>query len=38
MVVSNDQYLSKKLDAGYVYPGGPLWDGEKLVEDKAPSS
>jgi hypothetical protein len=23
-----------KLDEGYVYPGGPLWDGENLIDDK----
>jgi hypothetical protein len=38
MTVSNDQYYSRKVDIGYVYPGGPLWDGEKLLEDKAPST
>lgn len=37
MKVSYDQYLSRKVDMGYVYPGGPLWDGETLLEDKAPS-
>jgi len=21
---------------GYTYPGGPLWDGEKLVQDDPP--
>jgi len=36
MTVSYDQYMSKKVDVGYVYPGGMLWDGEKMVEDKAP--
>jgi hypothetical protein len=24
----------RSIDANYTYPGGPLWDGEKLVEDK----
>lgn len=38
MVVSSDQYYSRKVDTGYVYPGGPLWDGTMLLEDKAPSS
>ena len=24
----------QSIDEGYVYPGGPLWDGENLVQDK----
>ena len=27
-------YERKILDEDYVYPGGPLWDGENLVQDK----
>lgn len=23
-----------KLDDNYTYPGGQLWDGEKLIDDK----
>jgi hypothetical protein len=34
---SIEQYRRQKVDEGYIYPGGPLWDGEKLIEDKAPS-
>jgi hypothetical protein len=26
----------KKVDSDYIYPGGPLWDGEKLVQDRPP--
>jgi hypothetical protein len=36
MQMSIEMYRSQKVDAGYVYPGGPLWDGEQLVEDKPP--
>jgi hypothetical protein len=35
--VSIGQYRRELVDPGYVYPGGPLWDGEKLIEDVAPS-
>ncbi|KAI9159064.1 putative endo-beta-1,4-glucanase D [Paramyrothecium foliicola] len=38
MQVSLEQYNGKKVDEDYVYPGGPLWDGETLVEDRAPST
>jgi hypothetical protein len=34
MMPSLDQYNRKTVDKDYVYPGGRLWDGEKLVEDK----
>jgi hypothetical protein len=27
-------YNEKKLDDGYTYPGGPLWTGEEMIEDK----
>lgn len=27
-------YRQEQLDENYVYPGGLLWDGEKLMEDK----
>ena len=26
----------ERVDADYVYPGGPLWDGEKLAQDRPP--
>jgi hypothetical protein len=34
LLVSLEMYIAKKLDAGYKYPGGPLWTGKELVEDK----
>ncbi|KFA73044.1 hypothetical protein S40288_03256 [Stachybotrys chartarum IBT 40288] len=33
-LVSLAMYRDQSLDEGYVYPGGPLWTGEELVEDK----
>lgn len=27
-------YREQSLDEGYVYPGGPLWNGEELIQDK----
>lgn len=33
MQVSPEMYDYKKIDNDYEYPGGPLWDGEKLVKD-----
>lgn len=36
MQVSPEMYYYEKIDKDYEYPGGPLWDGEKLVKD-APS-
>ncbi|KAF2004387.1 hypothetical protein P154DRAFT_572046 [Amniculicola lignicola CBS 123094] len=37
MQTSLEMYNNQKVDEGYVYPGGPLWDGEKLIEDMAPT-
>ncbi|KAF2684553.1 lytic polysaccharide monooxygenase [Lentithecium fluviatile CBS 122367] len=34
MQMSQGMHDSRKVDEGYVYPGGDLWDGEKLVVDK----
>jgi len=34
MTTSFDMYYLKKVDANFTYPGGQLWDGEKLIEDK----
>jgi hypothetical protein len=34
MRTSLAMYREQSLDEGYVYPGGPLWDGEELVQDK----
>ena len=34
MLVSWDMTQGKKLDLDFVYPGGPLWDGETLVQDR----
>jgi hypothetical protein len=31
---SDDQSMQLSVDEDYVYPGGPLWDGENLVQDK----
>jgi hypothetical protein len=27
----------QKVDEDYEYPGGPLWDGKKLVQDRPPA-
>lgn len=35
MVTSIDMSRGQTLDEGYVYPGGPLWDGTSLIEDRA---
>ena len=32
--VSSNMYYGKSLDSDYVYPGGYLWTGEEMVEDK----
>lgn len=34
MTQSRAMFNRETLDEGYTYPGGPLWDGEKLIEDK----
>ncbi|KAI1865416.1 uncharacterized protein JN550_008464 [Neoarthrinium moseri] len=34
MAITLNMYRDKKIDEGYVYPGGPLWDGTTLVQDK----
>ena len=34
MTTSYEMYSTLSLDANYTYPGGDLWDGEKLVVDK----
>jgi hypothetical protein len=34
MTTSLEMYQLKKVDTNFTYPGGPLWDGEKLVEDR----
>lgn len=34
MRTSLSMYRSESLDEGYVYPGGLLWNGEELIEDK----
>lgn len=34
MLTSLEMYRMQSIDEGYVYPGGPLWDGENLVQDK----
>lgn len=34
MTTSSLMHANRKLDANYSYPGGPLWDGEKLIEEK----
>ncbi|KAF2280138.1 uncharacterized protein EI97DRAFT_429896 [Westerdykella ornata] len=34
MVTSSEMANRLQLDANYTYPGGPLWDGEKFIEDK----
>ncbi|KAF2121249.1 glycosyl hydrolase family 61-domain-containing protein [Lophiotrema nucula] len=35
MTTNYSMYELKKLEDGYEYPGGLLWDGEKLIVDKA---
>ena len=27
-------YREQKIDKDYVYPGGPLWDGVNLAQDR----
>jgi hypothetical protein len=34
MVWSYEMDEKQVLYEGWVYPAGPLWDGEKLVDDK----
>lgn len=34
MAITASMYGDKTIDESYVYPGGPLWDGESLVQDK----
>jgi hypothetical protein len=34
MTISRDMTSRQVVDKGYTHPGGPLWDGEKLVIDK----
>lgn len=34
MAVSIAMYREEMVDENYVYPGGLIWDGESLVEDK----
>jgi len=34
MVISGEMAGYLKIDEDYVYPGGPLWNGKELVEDK----
>ncbi|KAH8593305.1 glycosyl hydrolase family 61-domain-containing protein [Bisporella sp. PMI_857] len=34
METSRDMYYGNLVDEGFQYPGGPIWDGEKLVVDK----
>lgn len=34
MAVTASMYRDETIDAAYVYPGGPLWDGESLAQDK----
>jgi len=34
MEISYEMYKYEKIDEDYEYPGGPLWDGEKLIIDK----
>ena len=34
ILVSQDMYNNKKVDEDYVYPGGKLWTGKELVDDK----
>jgi hypothetical protein len=32
---SLDMDQGKRVDKGYIYPMGPLWDGKNLLEDRA---
>ena len=34
MTTSLEMYRLQKIDENFTYPGGPLWDGVKLVVDK----
>ncbi|KAF2875390.1 glycosyl hydrolase family 61-domain-containing protein [Massariosphaeria phaeospora] len=34
MTTTMDMMENKKLDENYTYPGGPLWDGDKVLVDK----
>lgn len=34
ILTSRDMLNMWSVDANFSYPGGPLWDGEKLVVDK----
>lgn len=34
MATTLEMYRNHVLDPDFVYPGGPLWDGETLVQDK----
>jgi hypothetical protein len=34
MASTLSMYRFQSLDADYVYPGGPLWDGVDSVQDK----
>ncbi|KAF1960545.1 hypothetical protein CC80DRAFT_543959 [Byssothecium circinans] len=33
-IMSGEMYRKEELDDDYLYPGGPVWDGESLREDK----
>ncbi|KAF1973817.1 hypothetical protein BU23DRAFT_567922 [Bimuria novae-zelandiae CBS 107.79] len=35
-IMSEAMQSFQKVDVDYVYPGGPLWDGEKLIQDRPP--
>lgn len=37
MTLSPNMYNLQSVDQGYTYPGGPIWDGEKLIADQPPS-
>lgn len=34
METSSEMAAFERIDEGYEYPGGPLWDGEKMIVDK----
>jgi len=34
MTTSLEMYRLQKIDESFTYPGGPLWDGVKLIDDK----
>ncbi|KAI1429620.1 glycoside hydrolase [Xylaria sp. FL1777] len=34
MMVSEDMHYGRTIDEDFVYPGGPLWDGERLIVDR----